>query len=392
MDNNARQNNDNRSKDERRAARKKKQKEVYATLGIGLLTWVIIITLVVFGASALMDIARGEDVSVLGEPDDSPIVSLENVVAPSTGVDATGTTDADDTEDLSDSTELDDVQVVDLAVDYLSLAPNDFLYVGSVATLLMIDFPEFTNINSVPQEYIIAYGIMQNIKDPIYTQNVSVSDLRVYVSSSGVENAIFNELGYTNIVEHDSVISAGGEFKYDIISNRYSALSHGLEEGVIGQIFDITKEDGIVTMDIDIHNTSEVSGGLDDLTEAPSTTTDEIPTEPDALDDGIVDGDSTSTDAELDNSETGTSGYDENGNIINPFDEADDEAVAGDESTTAEPAPTPDESTTDVPALPVIPAVPAEPEVEVRNLGDKVRIVVDCNGDVPRILSLENIG
>ncbi|MBQ2697166.1 MAG: hypothetical protein IJF59_00705, partial [Clostridia bacterium] len=109
-------------------------------------------------------------------------------------------------------------------VDYRTLAEGDMLYAGAVASLVTVDFPDFTDINTVPADRILAYGVWESLKNPAFAGGAVASEERIYVDAASVEAVARQELGFHGRLEHQTV----GDFRFDVITSRYSAASHGV--------------------------------------------------------------------------------------------------------------------------------------------------------------------
>jgi cell division protein FtsB len=218
----------NQKKGNRLNKGKKKRQDMYGVLLTGLITWVLIALLLFFGVRWLVKAGLAQREEVVENP---PVVP-EAPVQPTPPV------------------------IEDDVIDYAKLAAGDELYVGVVSTLVTMGFPDFTDIASVDEENIISFGVWEVLKSSRYSKGMSYADDRVYIDAAYVEQAAREELGYTGAITHRTV-SLYGEFKYDMLSNRYSAPSYGIAYGTLPVVRTCTVQDGTVTLVVDCYPMSE---------------------------------------------------------------------------------------------------------------------------------------
>ncbi len=207
---------------------KKKRQDMYVVLLTGFVTWVLIALLLFFGVRWLINTGLAQREEVVENPPVVPVAPVQ----PTPPV------------------------IEDDVIDYTALKAGDELYVGVVSTLVTMGFPDFTDIGGVDQENIISFGVWEVLKSSRYSDGMSYGDDRVYIDAAYVEQAAREELGYTGAITHRTV-SLYGEFKYDMLSNRYSAPSYGISYGTLPVVRTCTVRDGIVTLVVDCYPMSE---------------------------------------------------------------------------------------------------------------------------------------
>ncbi|HWQ50275.1 MAG TPA: hypothetical protein VN369_00615 [Terriglobales bacterium] len=221
---------------------KKKRQDVYGVLLTGFATWVLIALLLFFGVRWLIKAGLSQREEVVENP---PVVPVAPVQPAPPVID-------------------DDV------IDYAALKAGDELYVGVVSSLVTMGFPDFTDIGSVDQENIISFGVWEVLKSSLYSEGMSYADDRVYIDAAYVEQAVREELGYDGDITHRTV-SLYGEFKYDMLSNRYSAPSYGIAYGTLPVVRSSTVRDGVVTLVVDCYPMSEEQEESEGMTDPSGT-------------------------------------------------------------------------------------------------------------------------
>lgn len=176
------------------------------TLLIGLATWIFIGWMLVSGFRR---------VTALFQDASAPTV-------------ATATTAPSEPE--SEPADLGQILTSYEEVDYTALQKGDILYSGSVSSLVLLGTPDFTDVNQVEADHIITFGVWEALKNPAFSEGITPSGERVYVSAEAVERAAEQVLGYTKALEHHSVTSAG-DFRFDVITQRYAVPSYGIDTG-----------------------------------------------------------------------------------------------------------------------------------------------------------------
>ena len=135
-------------------------------------------------------------------------------------------------------------------VDYAALMEGDTLYAGTIASLVSLNFPDFTDIKAVENDYIIAYGVWESLKNPAFAGGAVASEDRVYVTAESVEKVASEELGYDSVLNHHS-IERFGDFKFDVITSRYSAPSYGIDVAGYAKVKSCETEGDIVELTVD---------------------------------------------------------------------------------------------------------------------------------------------
>ena len=137
-------------------------------------------------------------------------------------------------------------------VDYAALMEGDTLYAGTIASLVSLNFPDFTDIKAVENDYIIAYGVWESLKNPAFAGGAVASEDRVYVTAESVEKVASEELGYDSVLNHHS-IERFGDFKFDVITSRYSAPSYGIDVAGYAKVKSCETEGDIVELTVDCY-------------------------------------------------------------------------------------------------------------------------------------------
>lgn len=149
-------------------------------------------------------------------------------------------------------------------VDYASLMEGDMLYAGTIASLVSLNFPDFTDIKAVENDYIIAYGVWESLKNPAFAGGAVASEDRVYVTAESVEKVAKEELGYDSALNHHS-LEQFGDFKFDVITSRYSAPSYGIDVAGYAKVKSCEVEGDTVELTVDCYQ-DDVETGQSTLT------------------------------------------------------------------------------------------------------------------------------
>ena len=149
-------------------------------------------------------------------------------------------------------------------VDYASLMEGDMLYAGTIASLVSLNFPDFTDIKAVENDYIIAYGVWESLKNPAFAGGAVASEDRVYVTAESVEKVAKEELGYDSALNHHS-LEQFGDFKFDVITSRYSAPSYGIDVAGYAKVKSCEVEGDTIELTVDCYQ-DDVETGQSTLT------------------------------------------------------------------------------------------------------------------------------
>ena len=194
--------------------------ELGKTLLYGFVVWAVVLVVAFFGLRAAWRALRtAEDVLPPGEGDE--VARYQDTVNQAQQQEQ-------EQEQNNATTERVAQMFTGQEVDYTTLAEGDLLYAGTIASLVTLNFPDFTDIKTVENDYIIAYGVWESLKNPAFTGGAVASEDRVYVTAESVEKVARQELGYDSALNHHS-LEQFGDFKYDVITSRYSAPSYGVD-------------------------------------------------------------------------------------------------------------------------------------------------------------------
>ena len=135
-------------------------------------------------------------------------------------------------------------------VDYTELSQGDTLYAGTVASLVSLEFPDFETIHTVPEESMILFGIWESLKNSDFSGGATASEDRVYITAESVERVVREELGFEGSLNHHS-IERFGDFKFDVLTSRYSAPSYGADVEGYAVVRSCEREGDLVTLTVD---------------------------------------------------------------------------------------------------------------------------------------------
>ena len=213
-------------------SRKKNKNDMYVSLFIGFVTWVLIAAVFFLSVRWLIRTGVAQRDDVVENPPVAPSLPVQQ------------------NDPKIPVIEYDD------NIDYAKLAPDDELYVGVVSTLVTVGFSDFSDISSISEERLLSFGVWQVLKSSRYEKGLSYGEDRVYVGAEYVERAISEELGYTKSITHQTV-SLYGEFKYDMLSDRYFAPSYGIPYGTLPVVRTCVVQNDKVTLVVDCYPMSQ---------------------------------------------------------------------------------------------------------------------------------------
>ncbi|NLT57880.1 MAG: hypothetical protein GXX99_02830 [Clostridiales bacterium] len=208
-----------------------RQPPLLSTMLTGLAAWAAIALLLTLGVRWM--------VSNLFSVSDVPVVAPPVQQTP----------DADTPEEPAQSFDLSQFLGAP-SVDYAALEQGDPLYFGGVASLVILNTPDFTDANLLPAEDAIAFGVWETLKNPAFSDRVIGGGDHVYVEAGAVEETLREALGYTKAIEHRSVNSIA-DFRYDVLTGRYAIPTTGIEVGGYAIVKRCTVQEALVTLEID---------------------------------------------------------------------------------------------------------------------------------------------